>query len=175
MRPERIDPGDPYAMTRLLARVRRVEDLFLGALGATAGTLLVVGTFAGYVRGWDDVDDPMFSVAGLGADAASYGGEAWFFAVGFLGLAGLALLTAAEAFRHLSPDVELAPRRHRWWGWLLVVGVAIAAVFAALVATQELPDDGRLVGPGLWLLAIGTGAWWVLVLAAERIRSGRPG
>ena len=77
--------------------------------------------------------------------------------------------------RRKRPDAELAPRRHRWWGWLLVVGVAVAGLFAVLAATQEAPyDDDRLVGPGLWLLAAGTGAWWVLVLAAERIRSGRP-
>lgn len=176
MRPERIDPDDPYAMTRLVARVRRVEDLLLGALGAAAGTLLVVGTFAGYVRGWYDEDESTMSVAGTGIDALESGGaEGWIFAIGFLGLAGLALVTAAEAFRHLSPEVDLAPRRHRWWGWLLVVGVGVAGLFALLVATQEAPfDDDRLVGPGLWLLAAGTGAWWVLVGAAEKIRSGRP-
>lgn len=163
-------------MTRLLARVRRVEDLLLGALGAAAGTLLVLGTFAGYVRGWYDEDESSMSVAGTGIDAAEHGGaEGWVFAIGFLGLAALALLTAAEAFRHLSPHAELAPRRHRWWGWLLVVGVAVAGLFAVLAATQEAPyDDDRLVGPGPWLLVAGTGAWWVLVLAAERIRSGRP-
>lgn len=177
MRPERIDPDDPYAMTRLLARVRRVEDLLLGALGAAAGALLVVGTFAAYVRGWDDGQEgSMMSVVGLGIDAAEFGGaEGWFFAVAFLGLAALALLTAVEAFRYLSPDAELAPRRHRWWGWLLVAGVGGAALFLAVgAANAREGSTGVDVGPGLWFLMAGTGAWWVLVLAAERIRSGRP-